>query len=60
MLIRSVQNRVPFLGLVDSDPHGLEILHTYKFGSKKQAAQVAKLAVERIQLLGLSQDDLKR
>ncbi|KAH0337373.1 DNA topoisomerase IV, alpha subunit, partial [Aureobasidium melanogenum] len=56
MTVASPQNgfaEPPVLGLVDYDPDGLAILHTYKHGSKKMSEDNAALIVPRIQWLGL-------
>ncbi|KAG9951155.1 DNA topoisomerase IV, alpha subunit, partial [Aureobasidium melanogenum] len=56
MTVASPQNgfaEPPVLGLVDYDPDGLAILHTYKHGSKKISEDNAALIVPRIQWLGL-------
>lgn len=44
---------MPIYGLVDFDPHGIEILSTYKYGSVAQAHANHRLAVERITWLDL-------
>ncbi|GAA5850652.1 hypothetical protein JCM8547_001945 [Rhodosporidiobolus lusitaniae] len=45
---------VPIFALVDSDPHGLEILSTYRFGSASLSFDSANLTVgERIEWLGV-------
>ncbi|KAM0753079.1 DNA topoisomerase IV, alpha subunit [Meredithblackwellia eburnea MCA 4105] len=44
---------VPIFCLVDSDPHGLDILWTYKFGSLSLDFDKENLAVTRIQWLGV-------
>lgn len=46
-------NRLPLLCLVDSDPHGLEILSTYKYGSSALSFDRANLAVESVEWLGV-------
>ncbi|KAI4731868.1 DNA topoisomerase IV, alpha subunit [Aureobasidium sp. EXF-10728] len=43
----------PLFGLVDFDPDGLAILHTYKHGSEKMSQENAELVVPRIRWLGL-------
>ncbi|KAH0004677.1 DNA topoisomerase IV, alpha subunit, partial [Aureobasidium melanogenum] len=56
MTVASPQNgfaEPPVFGLVDYDPDGLAILHTYKHGSKKMSEDNAALIVPRIQWLGL-------
>lgn len=53
-LLSQCYPNLPVYGLVDSDPHGIQILSTYKYGSAKMAHESASLAVERIQFLGVS------
>ncbi|KAH0352584.1 DNA topoisomerase IV, alpha subunit, partial [Aureobasidium melanogenum] len=56
MTVASPQNgfaEPPVFGLVDYDPDGLTILHTYKHGSKKMSEDNAALITPRIQWLGL-------
>jgi meiotic recombination protein SPO11 len=43
----------PVFGLVDYDPDGLAILHTYKHGSKKMSEENAGLVVPTMQWMGL-------
>jgi meiotic recombination protein SPO11 len=43
----------PVFGLVDYDPDGLAILHTYKHGSKKMSEENAGLVLPMIQWMGL-------
>jgi meiotic recombination protein SPO11 len=49
---------IPFLALVDHDPHGLEILATYKFGSAAQAMQCDYLALTDLKWLGVHATDM--
>ncbi|KAJ8033654.1 Meiotic recombination protein SPO11 [Holothuria leucospilota] len=51
---------IPVLGLVDADPHGLEILCVYKFGSKAMSHDSCHLTVPCIKWLGILPSDLKR
>ncbi|GAA5886178.1 hypothetical protein JCM6882_004290 [Rhodosporidiobolus microsporus] len=44
---------VPLLALVDSDPHGLDILSTYRFGSASLAFDAANLTVDSLEWLGV-------
>lgn len=56
MTVASPQNgfaEPPVFGLVDYDPDGLAILHTYKYGSRKMSEDNVALVVPRIQWLGL-------
>ncbi|KAF8629161.1 hypothetical protein AX17_005746 [Amanita inopinata Kibby_2008] len=52
-LANTLSLSVPFLALMDGDPHGLEILSVYKYGSQSQWHEKDNLAVERIMGLGL-------
>jgi meiotic recombination protein SPO11 len=56
MAVASPQNgfaEPPVLGLMDYDPDGLAILHTYKHGSKKMSEKNAELIVPMIRWMGL-------
>ncbi|GEM09843.1 meiotic recombination protein SPO11 [Rhodotorula toruloides] len=44
---------LPLFALVDSDPHGLDILSTYRFGSAALSHESANLAVPRLEWLGV-------
>lgn len=44
---------VPIFALVDADPHGLDILSVYRFGSSLQSHDADNLVTPRIQWLGL-------
>lgn len=52
--------RLPLLCLVDSDPHGLEILSTYKYGSSALAFDRANLAVEEVEWMGVKGSEWDR
>ncbi|CAD0052131.1 unnamed protein product [Aureobasidium pullulans] len=61
MSIASPQNgfaEPPVFGLVDYDPDGMAILHTYKHGSKKMSEDNAALIVPTIQRMGLRSRDI--
>lgn len=47
----------PILALVDGDPHGLDIYATYKWGARAMAFDVFNLAVNSIELIGLTCQD---
>ena len=49
--------RVPILALVDGDPHGFEIMCTYRFGSLKLAYDSLSLACPQMRWLGLRPSD---
>lgn len=58
-LFRSLST--PILALVDGDPDGLEILSTYKFGSKAAAKlNQESLGVDRIEWLGVKGTEWSR
>ena len=44
---------VPIIAFVDSDPHGLRIFSTYKYGSERDAEQQRRAQCSRLVLLGL-------
>lgn len=52
--------QIPVLGLVDADPHGLEILCVYKFGSKAMSHDSYNLTVPIIKWLGILPSDIQR
>ncbi|KEQ86509.1 DNA topoisomerase IV, alpha subunit [Aureobasidium pullulans EXF-150] len=61
MSIASPQNgfaEPPVFGLVDYDPDGMAILHTYKHGSKKMSEDNAALIVPTTQWMGLRSRDI--
>ncbi|KAL9543522.1 hypothetical protein MBANPS3_008081 [Mucor bainieri] len=47
----------PILALMDGDPHGLDIYATYKWGTRAMAFDVFNLAVNSIELIGLTCQD---
>ncbi|PIK45521.1 putative meiotic recombination protein SPO11-like [Apostichopus japonicus] len=51
---------IPILGLMDADPHGLDILCVYKFGSKAMSHDSPNLTVPAIKWLGVLPSDVKR
>jgi meiotic recombination protein SPO11 len=48
----------PVFGLVDYDPDGMAILHTYKYGSKKVSEDNAASTVPAIQWMGVCSRDI--
>ena len=50
---------IPLLGLVDSDPHGINILWTYKFGSEAMRFDARNLHVPRLEWLGVKGTELR-
>ncbi|KAK7504043.1 hypothetical protein BaRGS_00004775 [Batillaria attramentaria] len=51
---------LPVLVLTDSDPHGVEIMLVYKYGSKNHAFENQFLAVPALKWLGILPSDLQR
>ncbi|XP_013001095.1 meiotic recombination protein SPO11 isoform X3 [Cavia porcellus] len=51
---------VPVLTLVDADPHGIEIMCIYKYGSMSMSFEAHNLTVPAIRWLGLLPSDIKR
>ncbi|KAJ1307298.1 hypothetical protein OPQ81_001408 [Rhizoctonia solani] len=49
---------IPILCLVDADPHGIDILSVYKFGSRTMAHE--DLAAERVKWIGIKRGDLEQ
>ncbi|KAM7427101.1 endodeoxyribonuclease [Porites harrisoni] len=52
--------QIPILALVDADPHGIEILSVYKFGSKALSFDAHSLTVPVIKWLGVLPSDINR
>ncbi|ESO00224.1 hypothetical protein HELRODRAFT_83227 [Helobdella robusta] len=52
--------KLPIYCLVDADPHGIEILSTYKYGSKSLCRENHKLAVPNIKWLGILPSDIEK
>ncbi|OAX77208.1 hypothetical protein ACJ72_08495, partial [Emergomyces africanus] len=52
------RNPPPVYVLVDSDPDGMAIMSTYKYGSKAQAHENMNLAVQSIRWLGLQASEV--
>ncbi|KAE8375914.1 Spo11/DNA topoisomerase VI subunit A [Aspergillus bertholletiae] len=55
---RRSDRSLPFYGLVDSDPDGMAIMSTYKYGSMAHTSQNGRLNVPCLQLLGLRTSDI--
>ncbi|KAG8901659.1 endodeoxyribonuclease [Tulasnella sp. 408] len=51
---------VPILAVVDADPHGIEILSVFKYGSLAMDHRRDKLAATRIQWIGVFASELQR
>eukprot|EP01134_Creolimax_fragrantissima_P003200 CFRG3200T1 len=52
--------KIPILGLMDSDPHGLKILSVYMHGSKNMSYDSGHLTTADIKWLGVRPSDLER
>ncbi|XP_074642867.1 meiotic recombination protein SPO11-like [Tubulanus polymorphus] len=51
---------IPMFALVDADPHGIEIMCIYKFGSRSLSFEGHNLAVPAIHWLGILPSDVER
>ncbi|CAK7320035.1 Meiotic recombination protein SPO11 [Vulpes lagopus] len=51
---------IPVFALVDADPHGIEIMCIYKYGSVAMSFEAHNLTVPAIRWLGLLPSDIKR
>ncbi|KAA0706888.1 Meiotic recombination protein SPO11 [Triplophysa tibetana] len=51
---------VPVFALVDADPHGIEIMCIYKYGSVSMAFEACSLTVPSVLWLGLLPSDIQR
>ncbi|XP_030625772.1 meiotic recombination protein SPO11 isoform X2 [Chanos chanos] len=51
---------IPTFALVDADPHGIEIMCIYKYGSVSMAFEAQSLAVPSLLWLGLLPSDIQR
>ncbi|KAK7128513.1 hypothetical protein R3I94_016928 [Phoxinus phoxinus] len=51
---------VPVFALVDADPHGIEIMCIYKYGSMSMAFEAHSLTVPSVLWLGLLPSDIQR
>jgi meiotic recombination protein SPO11 len=54
----TIFSRVPFITLVDGDPYGLDIAAVYKFGSVTLRHESHRLAVPRIECIGVWASEL--
>ncbi|XP_034027499.1 meiotic recombination protein SPO11-like isoform X2 [Thalassophryne amazonica] len=52
--------RIPIFAMVDADPHGIEIMCIYKYGSVAMSFEAHSLTVPSIMWLGLLPSDLLR
>ncbi|XP_071780641.2 meiotic recombination protein SPO11 [Centroberyx gerrardi] len=51
---------IPVFALVDADPHGIEIMCIYKYGSVSMSFEAHSLTVPSVMWLGLLPSDLRR
>ncbi|XP_027802267.1 meiotic recombination protein SPO11 isoform X1 [Marmota flaviventris] len=51
---------IPVFTLVDADPHGIEIMCIYKYGSRSMSFEAHNLTVPAMRWLGLLPSDIKR
>lgn len=58
-LANALPQSVPILALVDGDPHGLDILSVYKYGSQSLQHENDKLTANRLIALGLWTSDIQ-
>ncbi|NWU95799.1 SPO11 protein, partial [Upupa epops] len=62
LLVRKLWDsfQIPVFILVDADPHGVEIMCVYKYGSVSMSFEAHHLTVPSIKWLGILPSDLKR
>ncbi|NXT87484.1 SPO11 protein, partial [Anhinga rufa] len=62
LLVRKLWDafQIPIFTLMDADPHGVEIMCIYKYGSLSMSFEAHHLTVPSIKWLGLLPSDLKR
>nr|KAF6423914.1 SPO11 initiator of meiotic double stranded breaks [Rousettus aegyptiacus] len=62
LLVRKLWDtfHIPIFTLVDADPHGIEIMCIYKYGSMSMSFEAHNLTVPAIRWLGLLPSDIKR
>lgn len=51
---------IPILALTDADPHGVEIIFSYKFGSYTTAYEGPTIAIPQMRWLGLLPSDVEK
>lgn len=56
-LVHSARPPMPILGVVDCDPHGIEIMRTYKYGSQRLSHE-ENARVPGLQWLGVKMDNI--
>ncbi|XP_063156112.1 meiotic recombination protein SPO11 [Candoia aspera] len=62
LLVRKLWDtcRIPTFALMDADPHGIEIMSIYKYGSVSMSFEAHRLTVPAIRWLGLLPSDFYR
>ncbi|XP_004620320.2 meiotic recombination protein SPO11 isoform X1 [Sorex araneus] len=62
LLVRKLWDtfQIPIFTLVDADPHGIEIMCIYKYGSMSMSFEAHSLTVPAVRWLGLLPSDVKR
>ncbi|KFP87169.1 Meiotic recombination protein SPO11, partial [Apaloderma vittatum] len=62
LLVRKLWDsfQIPIFTLMDADPHGIEIMCIYKYGSVSMSFEAHRLTVPSIKWLGLLPSDLER
>ncbi|NWZ19810.1 SPO11 protein, partial [Asarcornis scutulata] len=62
LLVRKLWDtfQIPVFTLMDADPHGIEIMCIYKYGSVSMSFEAHHLTVPSVKWLGLLPSDLKR
>nr|CAG8638582.1 1835_t:CDS:2 [Entrophospora candida] len=58
-LFGDLRSEIKILGFFDSDPHGIDILNVYKYGSQAKSYDNENLAVQRFYWIGLQYKDRK-
>lgn len=61
MLLKELQRqlKIPALGLVDADPHGIDIMCVYRYGSKALSYEAASLTCPALRWLGVLPSDIE-
>jgi meiotic recombination protein SPO11 len=59
LLLSEHEKEIPLYALVDLDPHGIDILAVYRFGSQAMAHEWRSLATDKLTWLGIKYQDLE-
>ncbi|XP_076804453.1 meiotic recombination protein SPO11-like isoform X2 [Clavelina lepadiformis] len=51
---------IPVFGLMDADPHGIEIMFVYRFGSVSQSFDATSLSLPFLKWIGIFASDIRR